>query len=85
MTQEIEIRLFGAFRQVDAGGRIKVAVAEDARVADLRRALAERLQDDDNAISLLESSAFATDSAVLDEADALPGRELSILPPVCGG
>ncbi len=85
MTREIEIRLFGAFRQVDAGGRIKVSVAEDARVADLRRALAARLEGDDNALSLLESSAFATDSAVLDETDALPGRELSILPPVCGG
>lgn len=85
MSQEIQIRLFGAFRQVDAGNSITVSVPEAARVADVRRALADRLEGDDNALSLLAASAFATDTAVLDEDDALPGRELAILPPVCGG
>lgn len=85
MNREIDIQLFGAFRQASAESSLRVSIPATARVADLRRAMHEQLADDDNARSLLEASAFATDSEVLDDADPVPERTISILPPVCGG
>lgn len=85
MTQQIDVRLFGAFRQYGRGALIPVTVAPAATVAALRQALAARLADD-NARSLLDASVFATDEAVLQEQEPVPmDREISILPPVCGG
>jgi molybdopterin converting factor small subunit len=41
---------------------------------------------DEDALSWLASSAFATDERVLAETDTVAdGASLSILPPVCGG
>ncbi len=84
MTQAITVRLFGAFRQGNPDSSITVEIPEQARVADLRTAMDAALSDE-NARSLLKASAFATDSAVLDDDDPVPDREISILPPVCGG
>lgn len=85
MTQAIEIRLFGAFRQYHAGASLRLELPESATVAELRQAFGRQF-DDANARSLLKASAFATDEAVLDEDDTVPaGQNLSILPPVCGG
>lgn len=84
MTREVSVRLFGAFRQGSPQARLSVAVPAAARVADLRQAMHQAL-DTDNARSLLKASAFATDTEVLDDDDALPEGEISILPPVCGG
>lgn len=81
----IHIRLFGAFRQYGDGSTIRVAVPPEATVTGLREAFAHELEDD-NARSLLRASAFATDEMVLNETDPVPlDREISILPPVCGG
>lgn len=84
MTQAITVRLFGAFRQGNPDSSITVEIPEQARVADLRTAMDAALSDE-NARSLLKASAFATDTAVLDDDDPVPDREISILPPVCGG
>ena len=84
MNRSINIRLFGAFRQGNPASSLTVEIPEQGRVADLRQAMAAVL-DSDNARSLLQASAFATDSAVLDDQDPVPDREISILPPVCGG
>lgn len=84
MTRQIPIRLFGAFRQGRPESTLTVEVEPGARVAELRQAMHEAL-DSDSARSLLKASAFATDSEVLDDGDPVPEREVSILPPVCGG
>ncbi len=85
MSQQVEVRLFGAFRQYSRDAAIAVTLPESATVTNLREAFADALEDD-NARALLKASAFATDEAVLDEDDSVPehGR-ISILPPVCGG
>ncbi len=84
MNQSISVRLFGAFRQGNPESSLTVEIPEGGRVTDLRQAMESALPDD-NARSLLKASAFATDSAVLDDDDIVPDREVSILPPVCGG
>ena len=85
MEREVEIRLFGAFRQTGLEDPLRVSIPENADVAALRRATGERLEQLPNARALLASSAFATDAQVLSEHDPVPEEELSILPPVCGG
>ena len=85
MQREVTIHLFGAFRQPGLGDRLEIAVPVDADIAELRRATGEYLGPWPNARALLESSAFATDTAVLSEQDPVPDGEMSILPPVCGG
>jgi len=84
--KQIPIRLFGAFRQFGGDSAVQVTVPDNARVADLRQALQDHFAGNENALSLLAASAFATDRAVLDEHDPVPRNEpLAILPPVCGG
>ncbi|MGY6555295.1 MAG: MoaD/ThiS family protein [Wenzhouxiangella sp.] len=82
--RQVPVRLYGAFRQTHTGSTLTVAVADDATVADLRAALHAVLPGD-SARALLKASAFATDTEVLDEDQPVPEREVSILPPVCGG
>jgi molybdopterin synthase sulfur carrier subunit len=84
MNQSINVRLFGAFRQGNPESSLTVEIPEGGRVTDLRQAMDSALPND-NARSLLKASAFATDSAVLDDNDVVPNGEISILPPVCGG
>lgn len=84
-NRAVTIHLFGAFRQPGLGDRLEVVVPLDADIAELRRATGERLDPWPNARALLESSAFATDTAVLADTDPVPDGEISILPPVCGG
>jgi len=84
--QPVSVKLFGAFRQFSDDSAVRVTVPDDARAADLRRALQAYYAGNDNALALLAASALATDRTVLDDADRLPpGEPLSILPPVCGG
>lgn len=83
-TRLIPIRLYGAFRQAHAESTLTVEVASEAKVSDLRQALHAVLPSD-SARALLKASAFATDTEVLDDDQPVPERELSILPPVCGG
>ena len=85
-TTQVNIRLFGAFRQFSDQDSLSVNVPTDCRAADLRRAFAGHFDGNSNALALLDASAFATDEAILDDEDRVPvDRELSILPPVCGG
>lgn len=84
MNQSITVKLFGAFRQGNPDGALTVEIPQGGCVADLREAMESALPDD-NARSLLKASAFATDSAILDDNDVVPDRDISILPPVCGG
>ncbi len=83
-TREIPIRLFGAFRQGRADPTLTVEVGNDASVAELRQAMHQVL-DSDSSRALLQASAFATDTEVLEDDQPVPEREISILPPVCGG
>jgi len=85
MTQDIPVKLYGAFRQYSPDKTVTVSLPEAATVATLRQAFGQQF-DDNNVLALLAASAFATDEAVLEEQDPVPrDKALSILPPVCGG
>lgn len=85
---KVQVSLFGAFRSFDPGAQVVIDVPDGARVAELRQALEHygctHWQGFNPA--LLRRSAFASETTVLREADALPadGR-MAVLPPVSGG
>lgn len=84
----VQVSLFGVFRSFDPGAQVVLDVPDGARVTELRQALEQY----GNAHwpgfnpALLRRSAFASETNVLREADALPadGR-MAVLPPVSGG
>jgi len=84
----IELRLFGAFRDYDSSACIQVEVPDGARVADVRAALDAygRARWPGFQPALLQRSALASDDAVLRDHEAIPadGR-MAVLPPVSGG
>lgn len=86
--RQVEIQLFGAFREFEPQARVQLALAEDARVGDVRSALAAHAREHWPSFSpaLLAHSAFASERAVLREGDPIPadGR-MAVLPPVSGG
>ena len=85
-VREIQIKLFGAFRQFHRGPVLTLEVASDSTVAQVRERVGLMFEDDANAKTLLKASAFATDRRVLDENEPVPvDAELALLPPVCGG
>lgn len=85
-THEIRIKLFGGFRQFRSESTLVLELESVSTVADLRAQLARVFEDDDNALSLLKASAFATDTRVLDDNESVPvDADLALLPPVCGG
>lgn len=84
----IELQLFGEFRRWQADGRLSLPLADEARVGDVRAALAAHAQTHwpDFKPGLLTASAFSSDEAILRDGDAIPGnRRLAVLPPVSGG
>ena len=84
----VTLTLYGALGDAAADGRVTLTLDDGARVADARQALTEhaRAHWSDPRESLLARSAFASDSAVLREHDAVPDNgQLSVLPPVNGG
>ena len=87
-TIKVQIRLYGAFRRCNAGA-VEIAVAAGSNVRAIKEALGAELQKLDSAFcshSLLEQSALASSSRVLDDADRVcADAQLAILPPVCGG
>lgn len=84
----IELGLFGAFRDFDRRSRIDLELADGAVVSDLRQAVQAYGEQHwpDFRPGLLSRSAFASDEAVLRDAEPIPadGRML-LLPPVSGG
>jgi molybdopterin synthase sulfur carrier subunit len=84
----VVVQLFGAFRDLQSQAQVNLELPATARVADVRRALAEHAQArwPDVPPGLLSRSAFASESAVLRDEDAVPadGR-MAVLPPVSGG
>lgn len=85
-TRTIQVKLFGGFRQFRTESMLTVETDHGSTVADLRKNVARVFADDDNALSLLKASAFATDKRVLDEDESVPDdADLALLPPVCGG
>jgi molybdopterin synthase sulfur carrier subunit len=85
---KVELSLFGAFRSHDPGARLVLDVPEGARVADLREALDRHARAHWPAYrpELLKASAFASETAVLRDAEAVPaGVAMAVLPPVSGG
>jgi sulfur-carrier protein len=84
----VTLNLFGAFREYEASGRVALDVPTAATVADLRRALDvhARAHWSGYRPALLEVSAFASESTVLRDGEAVPlDGELAVLPPVSGG
>lgn len=85
---KVELGLFGAFRSHDPGARVVLELPEGARVADLREALDRHAREHWPAYrpELLKASAFASETTVLRDADAVPaGVAMAVLPPVSGG
>lgn len=85
----LDVRLFGAFRDLDAAGVVQIEVADDATVAGVRAALeaygrqhwGTRFQP-----GLLAVSAFASEQELLRDRNPVAGLgELAVLPPVSGG
>lgn len=85
-TRTIRIKLFGGFRQFRDEAELAVETDHASTVADLRKNVAREFGNDENALSLLNASAFATDKRVLDDDESVPDdADLALLPPVCGG
>lgn len=85
-VREVQVKLFGAFRQFHREPVLTLEVPPDTMVAHVRERVALMFDEDANAKMLLKASAFATDRRVLEENEAVPeDTELALLPPVCGG
>jgi molybdopterin synthase sulfur carrier subunit len=84
--RQVDIQLFGALREAEPGAHMAFYTAA-ATIAELRVDLQSRAANWPQAArALLTRSAFASETSVLRDADALPvdGR-LALLPPVSGG
>ena len=85
---KVQVSLFGAFRGFDPRAQVELDLPDGACVGDLRAALERhgRAHWQGFTPALLQRSAFASETTVLREADALPadGR-MAVLPPVSGG
>jgi len=84
----LQLDLFGAFREYEPAAFIRIEIPEGGTVADVRAAV-ERYASahwPDFRPALLRVSAFASESRVLRDAEAVPtGGRMAILPPVSGG
>lgn len=85
---KVQVSLFGAFRSYEPAALVALELPDGARVSDLRAALEAHgvAHWPDFKPALLKRSAFASETAVLREADLVPedGR-MAVLPPVSGG
>jgi molybdopterin synthase sulfur carrier subunit len=85
---QIQLDLYGACRELHSQPSLALELPESSLVGALRAALPPHFNraDPARAAALVASSAFASDSALLRDADPIPadGR-LAILPPVSGG
>ena len=84
----VALSLFGAFRDYQPTAQLTLDVADGARVADLREAVASYGQAHWPTFqpALLARSAFASATCVLRDGDGIPADgQMAILPPVSGG
>lgn len=85
----LTLKLFGAFRELDPAGQITLDLPTGASIADARAAFAMQAQarwGEHFRPGLLAVSAFANETEILRDADAIgTARELALLPPVSGG
>jgi molybdopterin converting factor small subunit len=88
---EVQVRLFGAFRNL---GQSEVTVslpASSVTATEMKTILAQHFgathrEGSFNASALVSKSALANDSAVLGDQDIVAaGSKLALLPPVSGG
>ncbi len=85
---KVDVQLYGAFRQCDASGHLQLEVPEACTVEVLRQALALHLSQHCPGFhsGLLQHSAFADDTQILNDAQRLSrDAHIAILPPVSGG
>ncbi len=85
---DVEVKLFGAFRDCQAEPQLRLALAEGATVAELRAAFDAFGRAHWPAFNpaLLARSAFASDARVLRDHELVPaGIGMAVLPPVSGG
>jgi molybdopterin converting factor small subunit len=90
---EINIRLFGAFRDCSQESVFPIAVKGHETARDLKILLGQQLVQklavgsklSFDIEALVAKSVLATDDRILEEGEIVSNGELSILPPVCGG
>lgn len=85
---QIELSLFGAFREFEANARLELTLADAACVRDLRNELQNYGEKHWPGFKpgLLARSVFASETSILRDAERLPDDgKLALLPPVSGG
>jgi len=89
IEREIQVRLFGAFRDLVPSGKYTLRVHAEASVGGIKNALAHELHSRANAkfdvTELMAKSVLATETRVLSDDEIFSGSNIAILPPVCGG
>ena len=84
----VSIQLYGAFRQFQQAGQLRLACPGARSIADVRAAFDAHAGANWSGYhpTLLRTSAFASATCVLRDSDPVPGDgQLVILPPVSGG
>ena len=87
LKQEVTIRLFGAYRNLQANENIKIKLSPQMTMLDIKQELkAFFSQKESFDQSLVDESMLANNQEVLSNDSQLGQcKELAILPPVCGG
>lgn len=91
-TIEIQIRLYGPFKNYLESGHLVLHISPQAAVSEIKTALGlelGKLRPQTQSATLVARSVLATDTRILKENETLDclenQRVFSILPPVCGG
>ena len=79
----VQVKLFAAAREAAGNDSIQLDLADHATIADLRRALIERLP---KVREILARSMFAINCEFASDESLLPANaEVACIPPVSGG
>ena len=85
---KIDLKLFAAFQDLEPAGHIDLELPDDSLVADLRLAVDTYGREHWPKFrpGLLKASAFASETTLLRDRDAIPADgKMALLPPVNGG